>query len=216
MPDISNSVPTDLPSTRTLIRSTVLAMVIASVLLVAVVLPAEYGVDPTGVGSVLGLTRMGMIKASLAAEAGIAEPEAGTLPEPPPPLPTVAPTGATATPLAAPPAEAVVAPRNDTASVTLQPNQGREIKLSMREGARVAYSWSTDRGVVNYDLHADSKEPPRDYHNYRKGSGLASDEGELVAAFDGWHGWFWRNRGSEPVTVTLRAKGEYSEIKEVK
>jgi len=66
MPDISNSVPTELPSTQKLIRSTIIALVIASVLMVAVVLPAEYGVDPTGIGYVFGLTEMGRIKRFLA------------------------------------------------------------------------------------------------------------------------------------------------------
>ena len=37
--------------------------------------------------------------------------------------------------------------------------------------------------------------------------------GELVAAFTGNHGWFWRNRTDAPVTVTLRTGGEYLEIK---
>jgi hypothetical protein len=44
-------------------------MGVAGFLLVTVVLPAEYGVDPTGIGRVLGLTQMGVIKARLAAEA---------------------------------------------------------------------------------------------------------------------------------------------------
>jgi hypothetical protein len=38
----------------------------------------------------------------------------------------------------------------------------------------------------------------------------------LVAAFDGRHGWFWRNRGRQPVTVTLRTSGDYRDLKEVK
>lgn len=216
MPDISNSVPTDLPSTRTLVRSTVLALTIAGVLLATVVLPAEHGVDPTGVGGVLGLTRMGKIKASLAedvrrAETGVDEGQSPSLPE-------LSSGAAPAAPSAAPEipaAEAVPASRSDTTTITLQPNQGREVKLSMREGARVTFSWSTDHGVVNYDQHADSKQPPRDYHGYRKGSAVGSDRGELVAAFDGWHGWFFRNRGAEPVTVTLRSDGDYLDIKEV-
>jgi len=37
----------------------------------------------------------------------------------------------------------------------------------------------------------------------------------LEAAFDGNHGWFWRNRGAEPVTVTLNATGEYQAIKKM-
>ena len=56
-------------SKRTLLRSTMLALVVAATLLVCVVLPAEYGIDATGVGSVLGLTQMGEIKTRLAKEA---------------------------------------------------------------------------------------------------------------------------------------------------
>ncbi len=38
-----------------------------------VYLPAEYGTNPTGVGSILGLTEMGEIKQQLAAEAADGE-----------------------------------------------------------------------------------------------------------------------------------------------
>ncbi len=59
----------ELPTTAQLLKSTVLAAGVAGTLLVTVVLPAEYGVDPTRVGSVFGLTEMGRIKRQLAAEA---------------------------------------------------------------------------------------------------------------------------------------------------
>ena len=59
----------ELPSTGKLLRSTLLAAVIAIALLVTVVLPAEYAIDPTGAGRLLGLTEMGEIKAQLAEEA---------------------------------------------------------------------------------------------------------------------------------------------------
>lgn len=211
MTDIGNSTPTNLPTTRQLVRSTIIAAVTAAVLLVAAVLPAEYGVDPTGIGNVLGLTEMGRIKASLAKEVALAASA-------PKSAPAVAAVAAVATVAATAPAAATEttaqAPRSDIATIILQPNQGREIKLAMREGARVTFSWSTDKGVVNFDEHADSKVPPRAYHGYRKGTALAKDEGVLTAAFEGWHGWYFRNRGKETVTVTLRASGDYSEMKE--
>lgn len=59
----------ELPSTSKLIKSTILAAIGAGVLLVTVVMPSEYGIDPTGVGKLLGLTEMGEIKTSLAEEA---------------------------------------------------------------------------------------------------------------------------------------------------
>lgn len=60
---------TEPPSARQLVRSTVVALAVAGAILMTVVLPAEYGVDPTGIGRVLGLTQMGEIKSRLAAEA---------------------------------------------------------------------------------------------------------------------------------------------------
>ena len=59
----------ELPSLRALVRATLLAAAAAVVLLVAVVLPAEYAIDPTGLGRVIGLTQMGEIKMRLAREA---------------------------------------------------------------------------------------------------------------------------------------------------
>lgn len=206
MPDISDTTPTHLPTTRQLIRSTIVAFVIATFILVAVVLPAEYGVDPTGIGSALGLTEMGRIKVSLDREIEQAE----NAPHTEPAITAVPPAAQEASP-----AVATASPsRSDSATIVLEPNQGREIKLAMREGARVHFSWSTDKGVVNFDEHADSETPRRDYHGYRKGTAVASDEGVLTAAFDGWHGWYWRNRGKETLTVTLRTDGDYQDIKE--
>ncbi|MEJ7759345.1 MAG: hypothetical protein WKF55_07100 [Gemmatimonadaceae bacterium] len=233
---------TTLPSSRKLLRSTALAAVVALLLLVTVVLPAEYGVDATGIGRALGLTEMGEIKVQLAKEAaadvaadvaagatpatvGVTAPRStpGASPGAPPPRAANAAVGSlpprsipnTAVPaVAPPPAASAIAPKTDEASVTLRPNEGKEIKLSMQKGARVNYTWSTDRGVVNYDTHADrTASPAIKYHGYAKGQGKASDTGVLVAAFDGMHGWFWRNRTREPLTLTLRTSGDYRELK---
>ena len=51
-----------------LIRSTVLSGAAALAVLTVVYLPAEYGIDATGFGAVLGLTEMGQIKQQLYAE----------------------------------------------------------------------------------------------------------------------------------------------------
>ena len=58
----------ELPSSKQLIRSTLIAAGVAIALLITIVLPAEYGTDPSGVGNLLGLTKMGEIKVSLAEE----------------------------------------------------------------------------------------------------------------------------------------------------
>ena len=43
-------------SISALIKSTIIALVIAGLALVSFILPAEYNIDPTGIGSTLGLT----------------------------------------------------------------------------------------------------------------------------------------------------------------
>jgi hypothetical protein len=65
----TNITPESEPDTRRLLRSTLIAAIAAVALLVTVVLPAEYGIDPTRIGRVLGLTQMGEIKVRLAREA---------------------------------------------------------------------------------------------------------------------------------------------------
>jgi hypothetical protein len=100
--------------------------------------------------------------------------------------------------------------------LTLQPGEGKEIKLVMREGASANYSWSVEGGMVNYDTHGDPVDAPSGfYYGYGKGTATPSQEGVLTAAFDGMHGWFWRNRGREPVTLTLRTAGDYQELKHI-
>lgn len=203
------------PSSRRLLRSTLIAAAVALLLLFTTVLPAEYGVDPTGVGEVLGLTEMGRIKMSLAQEQSVADSveaalRQGAAPggaEPPAPVPP-APVEAQNT---APGGEAGTPTISHVTEVVIAPNEGKEVKLIMRQGAQATFSWSTDRGVLNYDLHGDA--PGINYHGYGKGNGLPAHEGTLVAAFDGSHGWFWRNRGAETVTVTLRTSGAYQEVK---
>ncbi len=58
--------PNELPSPQQLRRSTIIALIVAALLLVTTVMPAEYGSDPTGIGRLLGLTQMGEIKTQLA------------------------------------------------------------------------------------------------------------------------------------------------------
>ena len=45
-------------STATLLRASLFAVLLASLVLGCVILPAEYGIDPTGVGRALGLSQL--------------------------------------------------------------------------------------------------------------------------------------------------------------
>jgi len=208
----------ELPGTARLVRSTVVAALVAAALLVTAILPAEYGIDPTGVGRAIGLTQVGEIKASLAANANAGEmaPTARA-----PLAKPVIEVNAAARAIAAGPPSTVStmgAPtqRHDTVTVTLKHGQAAEFKLAMRKDASVRYEWSTAGVPVNYDTHGDPVNAPKDfYHGYGKGRNRTEDSGTLKAAFDGKHGWFWRNRSGAEATITLRTRGEYEKIERV-
>ena len=192
----------DLPTNAQLLKATGFALVTAGALLVTVILPSEYAIDPTGAGRVLGFTEMGEIKAQLAEEAAAdaAQSEA-------------AQAATTTQPEPGPVAQADGPTRTDVTTVTLAPGEGAEVKAAMADGASLQYEWSVTGGHVNYDTHADA--PGIDYHGYGKGRESTGESGTLEAAFEGSHGWFWRNRSGGTVTITLRTDGAYTEIKRV-
>ncbi len=240
----------DLPTSAQLRRSTIIAAFIAAVILVTIVLPAEYAIDPTRAGRLLGLTEMGEIKTQLAAEA---EADATAPPDGSEPaaqqisaleqrmaklerrfadkefIARIAGEQSTAggqetqdvAPAEAEPSAAATQPvveavetgpeiRNDEISITLAPGQGTEIKLVMEAGKRAQFWWTANGSVLNYDTHGDGGGRQV---SYEKGRGVAGDEGVLEAAFDGNHGWFWRNRTKSDVTLTLKTSGDYQAFK---
>lgn len=205
----------ELPTSRQLLRSTVLAVISAAVILVAVVLPAEYGIDPTGLGRVLQLTEMGQIKAKLVAQA-VADESAAATPVPVPEPSVTQPPAVVAAPLVAAQPTATQpladAPWRDQMAVTLKPDQGIEIKMRMNQGDKAQYAWVAEGGVVNFDTHGDSGGRSI---SYEKGRAVPGDEGELEAAFTGNHGWYWRNRTRSEVKIILRTRGQYADIKRV-
>lgn len=191
----------DLPTNRQLGRMSIVAAIGALAIGVMVYLPAEYGIDPTGVGSILGLTEMGEIKQQLEEEAERdrllhqQQEQSFQLLD----LLQGALIGA---------AHAQDAWR-DTVTFKLEPGAYTEIKLTMTEGDQALYAWTAEGGRINYDLHAhaDGKSV-----TYDKGRGKTEGQGEINARFDGDHGWFWRNRDKADVTVTLQLQGAYSGI----
>jgi hypothetical protein len=206
----------ELPSQGQLLRSTAMAIVTAGVLLTTVVLPSEYGIDPTGIGKVFQLTEMGKIKAALAADAAADEAAAARKTQ----TGTVAAVASTAPPAArtdtASPTPGAGAVRTDEMSVTLQPGEGTEVKMAMLKGATVHYEWKTDGGLVNHDTHGDpANGPANTFHSYKKEKQVTGSSGEFAAVFDGNHGWFWRNRSDKPVTITLKTSGAYASIKKM-
>ena len=193
----------ELPSSSQLLRSTIIAIVGAILILVTVILPAEYGIDPTGAGKVMGLTEMGQIKEELSKEAE--RDHRSSLPDRVEPgiaarLLNVFVGTAHAQDKAA---------WKDEVRFALKPGETHELKLAMKRGDTADYKMIVEGGRVNFDLHAHSGDKAV---TYEKGRGSTGSEGKLVAVFDGNHGWFWRNRDKKPLIVTLKLRGAYSAI----
>ena len=201
----------ELPSSKKLIKSTAVAAVSAVVVLVTCVMPAEYAIDPTGMGKVLGLTKMGEIKQSLTEESenGINAAQAVNSVE--------QISVETSTQTATDNAQMIMPAINkESISIELKPGQATEVKLTMPQSASVNFDWKAVGGGLNYDTHGDPVNAPKGfYHGYGKGKNETTQQGVLKAAFDGKHGWFWRNRTENPVTVTLLVEGQFSEMKKV-
>lgn len=202
--------PDELPTSMQLIKSTILAAVAAAVILVTIVLPSEYAIDPTGVGKALGLAEMGEIKTQLHAEA-----EADRRKQ----LESSGETGAQSRLggglfgffIGAAHAQTAAAEWKDQFSVVLAPGEATEVKLTMKKGDQADFLWVAENGGLNFDLHGDGG---GEFISYEKGRAAPGAEGVLTAAFTGNHGWYWRNRDRQNVTVTLYVRGEYSEMKQ--
>lgn len=206
-----------LPSSARLVRATVLAIFVAAVLLVTAVLPAEYGIDPTGIGARLGLDAL----RPAVEKPSAAKPSASKLATTRP-APAVDATEADSV-LAAKAAAAFGANpdqfldaaafsasqgelRTDTLSVTLEPGKGAEVKSALKAGEGLVFRWTANADVA-VDMHGEAEGAKGTWTSYAVESAQREAAGTFVAAFDGSHGWYWQNRGTTPVTVEIVVTG---------
>jgi hypothetical protein len=183
-------VKTQLPSSGRLLKATILAFAAAGVILVTTILPAEYGVDPLGTGSALGLMSLS------AAEAGAD----GTTSVPAPVAPVQSGTYTAQSRIY----------KMDSQDFLLVPGQGFEMKYHMPKGAVMLYSWKAD-GKLFSEFHGEpDQKPNKDYYDsYELDDkvGKAESYGSFTAPSTGVHGWFWENKGDKNVNLHLTVAG---------
>jgi len=163
----------------------------AAVIAVVFVAPAEYGYDPTGIGTMLGLTQISGPAEIVVETRFTAPPEIATLRE--------------------------TAFRTDTVEIAVNPfsvDYGQlEYKVSMNEGDVLLYSWTSDRPVA-FEFHGhtleDESGAPIEVMDYLAGEAETAS-GTLVAPIDGIHGWYFANSAfDEPALITLTLAGYYT------
>jgi hypothetical protein len=201
----TNAAPMEGPSKGRLLQATAIAVAVALALLFTIILPAEYGIDPTGIGARLGLTGLAAAGVESAATAGDAA--AGPVIE----APTIKGTF-------------IAQPKRykiDSREIKLGLGEGVEIKYHMEKGAGMVYSWmvTPPNEVVFYEFHAEPDEKPVGagddyYESYELDNkvGKSQSHGTFIAPNTGIHGWFWENATGVPVTVTLVTAGFYDYI----
>ncbi len=164
------------------------ALLVAGLALVVGVLPAEFGVDPTGIGRRLGLLELSAVKQQVAAIEGARGAASGGQ--------TVVPSERSF--------------QRETVEFALKPHEFVEYKYRLDSGQSLLYSWNAT-GAVNLEFHAEPDGAPKGYaQTYEKRSAVTSASGTLVAPFAGIHGWFWENTTDAPITVTLSSAGFYT------
>jgi hypothetical protein len=165
------------------------ALFVAGLVLVIAVLPAEYGIDPLGIGRRLGLTAMSDVARrvdALAAERGAAG-DGG--------MQSIAPRDRDF--------------QSESVDFAIAPGEFVEYKYRLEKGEALLYSWKAT-GRVNLDIHAEPDGAPQGYaESYEKKDGVTEGAGTLTAPFSGIHGWYWQNQGNAEVTVTLASAGFY-------
>jgi hypothetical protein len=198
-----------MPSSRQLLAATGAAAVAAALLLVVAVLPAEYGIDPTGIGRRLGLLAL----------ARTASPPSGSAPSTRAAAVDALRAQAVAVFGAQPgqsfDASAAVrgaaAPKTEAMTVMVPPGDGVEVKALLAAGHTLVYHWSAT-GDVSVDMHGERPGAKDEFTSYLVDAARREDAGSFTAPFAGAHGWYWLNKGRLPVNVTVSVTGFQSKL----
>jgi hypothetical protein len=186
------------------LKGLLVATVLAGIALITVVLPAERGYDPTGIGKQLGLMAMAEQRAAAVASVEdvsggndtlVAKADAGF--NEPLPLPNPAINQ-----------REITAAKTEIITVMLAPDEKTEIKAQLGKAKAILYDWSVDGGKVYVDFHGhDPSKGDAYWVRYEEADGVSSGHGSLVAPFAGEHGWFWLNVSDGPITIKLTVTG---------
>jgi len=195
------------PSARSLLVATLIAAVGAAAVLLVFVLPAEYGIDPTRLGSAMGLTAMRAPARTLEISDIIGGNESYREVE----IPDFG------DPVPLPNPDVFQEESRDyttrTVEITIPPDGETEVKLALDTGKMVLFKWSVDQGEIYSDFHGHDPSVGDEYWvRYREQQEGAGGKGSLVAPFTGEHGWYWLNYNEFPVMVTLTVSGYFDDI----
>ena len=177
---MTNNVPTH--SKATLLRASLAAIATAVLIVVCIVLPAEYNVDPTGAGGALGLIQLAQASERIEISDDSSKDS------------FVISAGK----------------RSDSVDIVIPAGRGLEYKLIMEKHTHLEYQWSTVSGEALYfDFHGEPKGDTTGYFESFAITTSSNMKGSLTTPFAGSHGWYWKNKSDSDVVVQLSIAGHY-------
>ncbi|MDO6620060.1 hypothetical protein [Shewanella sp. 6_MG-2023] len=203
-----HSIAIPVHSTATLIKASIAAGVIAAIVLVTAILPAEYNIDPTGIGKALGLTKIAQ-----AAEIGAVENAGSVINEESVDGIESAALVIVTAPLVADIKQArkTAAVRSDSVNVVIPAGKGLEYKLLLNQFTHLTYQWHTlDEAPLFFDFHGEPQGDTTGYYESYNISTANKVTGSLTTPFAGAHGWYWKNTSDAAITVVLNTTGAYN------
>lgn len=208
---MNNNTKPPVLETKKIIKATIISVVVAAIILVIAVLPAEYGIDITGAGHALGFSKL----ADTSQKKSIAEETTPSVIFKEIKLEDLGSSQEVAKPVEAnnPPPAKQYENREDSIQIKVPAGKGLEYKVLLLKYGTLKYEWKTDDGFVFFDFHGEVKEsnPPKDvfFESYTV-SNATNIAGTFLAPFEGRHGWYFKNRNAKDMIIKLRLKGEYA------
>ncbi|RLA01580.1 MAG: hypothetical protein DRQ47_07905 [Gammaproteobacteria bacterium] len=166
-------------STSTIIKASIVAFLIAVIISVMVILPAEYNIDPTGIGAKLGLTQLSQSESQ----------------------PVIAPVSKIESIL--PYQEdmvEVVVPANKGVEYKFYLKQYGSMTYEWQ---------TQDGTPLYFDFHGEPEGDKTGYFESYTITTANDVKGSMTMPFTGSHGWYWKNTTGTPVILTLKTTGNY-------
>jgi hypothetical protein len=167
-------------SRKALLTASLVAAAVASLAILIAILPAEYGIDPTGMGAKLGLTTLNQPQTESDS------PDASKANSP--------------------------AYAEDSIKIVVPAGDSLEYKFQIGQYDAMKYAWKTNGGSLFFDFHGEPQGNTTGFFESYAVSTASGVRGTFTAPFAGSHGWYWKNKSREAVTVTLTTGGQYTVI----
>jgi hypothetical protein len=190
-----------------ILKSLIISMIVGFIIVFVAILPAEYNIDPTGLGEAIGFKSLYqetekevIVEYKDKEYPSLKMEDAGSKPSVKIPKEYYNPAP-----------NKQFEEREDVVEIKLGAKKGVEYKVDMLKYGKLKYEWKVAETVF-FDFHGEVKEknPPRNvfYESYT----VAYSKnmiGTFTSPFEGKQGWYFKNLTDKEIVIKLKLKGQY-------